>query len=289
VVERRRRGALHRREVARRLDEVVVRSGAAHGSAQVADRRARLGHERAQDAQERRKVLGRRLGLRDEHVEVVERRPQVHERRIGAPQRRRQQPERLRERDVLGADRARRRVRVADEAREVIALLAQRRDQPRRVDEEAREAVLVLGQLADEPARRRQQRVEVLDRLGCLAAPAAVLGREALDDVPQPTARPLVQRVEELVEVHDRGRRRGRQRGPVVELLRVAGRRRQCDVAVGDAGQRGEPDRGLGALAQRRIGLLHADLHRRLVVLGELDALDRADTPPTDLDVVVGH
>ena len=183
--------------------------------AQVADRRPRAGDERAQLAQERREVLRRRLGLGDEHVEVVERRAQVDERRVGAPQRRRQQAERLRQRDVLRADRPRGRVRVADEAGEVVAPLGQRGDEPRRVDDEARQRVLVLGDLADEPARRRQQRVEVLRRLARLLALAAVLRGEALDDVLQVAARLLVERVEDLVEVDDRRRRRGRQRRAV--------------------------------------------------------------------------
>ncbi len=62
---------------------------------------------------------------------------------------------------------------------------------------------------------------------------------------------------------------------------------RQRDVAVGDAGQRRQPDHGARALAQRRVGLLHGDLDRRLVVVGQLDALDRADAAPADLHVVV--
>ena len=57
------------------------------------------------------------------------------------------------------------------------------------------------------------------DCAGLLAA-ALVLGREALDDVLQVAARLLVERVEELVEVDDRGGLRGVQRGAVVELAR---------------------------------------------------------------------
>ena len=63
----------------------------------------------------------------------------------------------------------------------------------------------------------------------------------------------------------------------------------QGDVAVRDARQRGQADRRLRPLAQRRERLL--DLHRdgRLVVVGQLDVGDRAHAAAADLDVVVAH
>ena len=144
-------------------------------------------------------------------------------------------------------------------------------------------------QLADELARGREQRVEVLRRLIRLRAAPGVLLGEAADDVAQAAAGPLVERVEDLVEVDDRGRRVGRQRRAVRQLLRVLRPRAERDVAVRDARQRGQPDRRLRALAQRRDGLLDADLDRRLVVVGEVDRPHRAHAPPADLDVVVRH
>ena len=112
---------------------------------------------------------------------------------------------------------------------------------------------------------------------------------EALDDVLERAARLRVERVEDLVEVDDRRRRvRGEHRA-VVELGRVAGSHGQGDVAVGDARQRRQPDRRLGALAQRREGLLDLHGHRGLVVVGELDVGDRAHAAAADLDVVVAH
>ena len=120
---------------------------------------------------------------------------------------------------------------------------------------------------------------------------AAVLRGEALDDVLQVAAGLLVERVEDLVEVDDRRRRRGRRawrrrRAP----WPAPGAGRQRDVAVRDARQRREPDRRLGALAQRRDRLLDPDARpppgcRRV---SSIDC-DRADAPAAHLDVVVGH
>jgi hypothetical protein len=86
-----------------------------------------------------------------------------------------------------------------------------------------------------------------------------------------------------------RGRRGGCERGAVLEPLGALGCGGERDVAVGDARQRRQADRRVGARAQRRVGLLHADLDRRQVVGRQLDALDRADAPAADLHVVVGH
>ena len=92
--------------------------------------------------------------------------------------------ERLRERGVLGRDRARRRVRVADERRRARrAASASAVDHAATIGDEARRGRPRPASAADQPARRRQQRVEVLGRLAGLRALAAVLGREALDDV----------------------------------------------------------------------------------------------------------
>ena len=128
---------------------------AADERAQVADRRPRVGHERAQLAQERRQVLGRRLGLGDQHVEVVERRAQVDERRVGAPQRGRQQ-----RRARAPARRSRRRspravalvlpTRPARSSRRSASAVTSREESTRkRVS-----AALVLGELADQRGAR---------------------------------------------------------------------------------------------------------------------------------------
>ena len=176
---------------------------------------------------------------------------------------------------------------LRDQAGEVVAALGDRGHRARGVHEEARQRALVLGDLVGEHARGRQQRVEVLGRLADLLALALVLRGEALDDVLQVAARLLVDRVEDLVEVDDRGRRGQVEAGAVVELLVGVGRERERDVAVGDARQRGEPDHGAGALAQRRVGLLDLDLDGCEVVVGELDRAHGADPPAADLHVVV--
>ena len=253
VAEGGRGGALERRHLARGLDEVVVGAGPADRGAQVADRRACRGHQRAQLAQERRQVLGGGLGLRDQHVEVVERRAQVHEGGVGAPQRGRQQPERLGQRGVLGADRGRRLVGVADELGEVVAALGDRGRRAARVDQELGQRRLVLGQLLDEPARARQDGVEVLRRQAA-SSPSPAYWVAKPDDVGQVAVRLLVERVEDLVEVDDVGGVLGAERGAVGQLLGVAGRGGQGDVAVGDAAQRGEPDDGLRALLSGAYG-----------------------------------
>ena len=85
----------------------------------------------------------------------------------------------------------------------------------------------------------------------------------------------------------------------VVVLRAAASRRRRArsaslgpgrerDVAVGDARQRGEPDRRLRALVQRRVRLLDRT-DRRLVVVGQHDVVDPRRRAAADLDVVVLH
>ena len=123
------------------------------------------------------------------------------------------------------------------------------------------------------------------DSAACRAL-ALVLRGEALDDALEVLARVRVERVEELVEVDDVGGRADGERRAVVERLRRVRRRRQRDVAVGDARQRGQADHGLGALAQRRVGLLDLDPHAGAVVVGQRDRADRADPAAADLHVV---
>ena len=287
VVERRGGDALEAGQLAGRVDQVVIGPAAGDGQAQVVDRGLRARDQRAQVAQERCQLLRRRLRRGDERVEVVERRAQVDERRVRAPQGERQQRERLIERDVLARDRRRRRVRVADEGGEVVAPLGHRGDRARGVDDEVGQRGLVLRELVDELSRRRQERVEVLGRLARLLALAVVLRGEALDDALQVLARVRVERVEERVEVDDGGRRAGRERRAVVELLGRVGRRRQGDVAVRDARQRREADDGRRAVAQRRVGLLDLHAHARAVVVGQRDLADGADAAAADLHVVV--
>src|SRR3954452_15387636 len=281
------RDALERGQLARRVEQVVVGAGPRDEPAQVLDRRARAGHERAQLAQERREPLGGGLGLVDERVEVVERGAQVHERGVGAPQRGGQQLERARQRAVLRADRGGGRVRVAHEVGQGVPPLGHRRHRTRGVDDEVGQRPLVLRELVDEPARRREEGVEVLGRLGGLLALALVLRGEALDDALQVPARLRVESVEELVDIDHVGGRAGRQRGAVVQLLRRVGGGGERDVAVGDARERGQADHGLGALAQRRIGLLDLDVDARLVAVRQRDLADGADAAATDLHVVV--
>ena len=274
VGEGRARDLLEARQLARRLDEVVV---GARAGGRACERSAIVGlasrTQRAQLAQERREVLGRGLGVGDQRVEVVERRAQVHERRVAAPQRGRQQRQRLAERPVLGGDRARRGVRVADQRRR--GRRGARRS-PVTVREEetmkSRQRALVRGRLVDQPAGAGEQRVEVLGRLGGLLALAVELGLEAGRSRPAGPRGPSGSSVLKSWS---------RSTAVVVWACRVVAWSRQRparvrpgrdrDVAVGDARQRRQPDDRLRALAQRRVGLLDADPDRRLVVRGQLD------------------
>ena len=80
------------------------------------------------------------------------------------------------ERDVLGGDRAGRRVRVGDQARQVVAALGDRRHRVGGVDDEARSDASSSVSCADQPARGRQRRVEVLGRLVGLRRPCPRTG-----------------------------------------------------------------------------------------------------------------
>ena len=68
---------------------------------------------------------------------------------------------------------------------------------------------------------------------------------------------------------------------PVLDLVGVVRTRRERDVAVGDARQRGGADRRLSALVERRVVVV--DVHRDDGLRGvvQLDVRDRADDPPT--------
>ena len=212
--------------------------------AQVVDRRPRAADERAQLAQERREVLRRGLGLGDERVEVVERRAQVDERRVGAPQRASAAaPSACASATFSLADRAPpscsccRRATARSSRRSATAVTA-------------REELTMKSVSAASSCVSWLTSCREVDRNGLkysadcagLLALAVVLRGEALDDALQVLARLRVERVEELVEVDDVGRRAGRERRAVVELLGRVGRRRQRDVAVGDARQRREAD-----------------------------------------------
>jgi hypothetical protein len=75
----------------------------------------------------------------------------------------------------------------------------------------------------------------------------------------------------------------------VRDLARPVGRHRQVHVAVGDAGLRELADLRPGALAQRRVRVVDRELDLGLAVVGDLDALDRADRDTTRLDRVPPH
>ena len=194
---------------------------------------------------------------------------------------------RLVERRVLVRDRRRRRVGVGDEVGEVASARGQRAGRLGRVDQEAVERLLIGDELVHQPSRRAQRGVEVLRGRVGLDAAIVVPRRAALDDVLQRLARLGVQRVEELVEIDDRRRLVGPQRGAVGQRGIGVRPRRQRDVAVGDARERGRPDQRRRPLVQRRVGLLDRDRDLGLVVVGQRDLADRADAPAADLHVVV--
>src|SRR4029079_1138884 len=105
---------------------------------------------------------------------------QVHECRVRATEGVGQQTEGAAERDVLVADRLRRRVRVRDQAGKVVAALLESADRLRRVVDEALERLAVVDQLARHARAGGDRRVEVLEGLGRLGGLPLVLGRAAL-------------------------------------------------------------------------------------------------------------
>ena len=121
--------------------------------------------------------------------------------------------------------------------------------------------------------------------VGVLAA-TRVEGRLALDEVGEAAAHPLGEAVEEQVEVGGRRRFGEAERGAVLERRVVVGAGADRDVVVGDSGERGGADDRGRALVQF---LFDRDLHFGEVVVGQLDAFDRAHGLAADLDLVVGH
>ncbi len=115
---------------------------------------------------------------------------------------------------------------------------------------------------------------------------AGVERRVALDEVGEALPHRRREGVEELVDV-DRGRGRGEaELGAVVERRVAVRPGADRDVVVGDAGERGGADHRGRALVQL---LFDLDVDLGEVVVGELDAFDRADRGAADQDLVVGH
>ena len=280
---------LELRELARRVDQVVVGAGCASRPAQVGDRRprgvARAGAARAGTAP------GRLVAGLDSSTSTS--RSSSVERRLTNVV--------LARRSVVGSSAsacasATFSAAIAAAVAFVLATRSARssrrsataRDRARGVDEEVGQRALVLR--SSWLTRRREVDSTGLKYSADSAASAPLPSYCAAKPWMTPW-RSLrvgrVERVEQLVEVDDVGRRADGERRAVVELLRRVRRRRERDVAVGDARQRGQADHGLGALAQRRVRLLDLDADARAVVVGERDRADRADAAAADLHVVV--
>ncbi len=138
----------------------------------------------------------------------------------------------------------------------------------------------------DEGAGAVEADAEVLEGLVGVGPAAGVDVGVALDEVAEAAADRGREGVEELVDV-DRGRGRGEaERGAFVQRRVAVRAGADRDVVVGDAGERGGADRRRGALVQL---LFDADLDLGEVVVGQLDAFDRADRLAADQHLVVGH
>ena len=152
-------------------------------------------------------------------------------------------------------------------------------------DQELGERLLVARQLVEELARGGKTRLEVLvarARPGGVARVDLLLALDhLLDGVPG--GRP--ERVEELVEVDDRGRVVARERRALRQRRRVVGPRRDRDVAIRDAGQRGRADDRGRPVMER---LVDRDRDLSLSVVGQRDAVDGADRLARDKHLVAG-
>ncbi len=153
-------------------------------------------------------------------------------------------------------------------------------------DQEAREEPFVGGQFAEERPGAVEADAEVLEGVVAVLPAPGVPGRVAADELAEAAANRRREGVEELVDV-DRGGGRGEAQSRVVVQRRIAvGAGADRDVVVGDAGERGRTDDRRGALVQL---LFDADHDLGEVVVGQLDALDRADRLAADQDLVVGN
>jgi hypothetical protein len=176
---------------------------------------------------------------------------------------------------------------VVDEPRELRPALRDVGDQARRRADEALQQRRVDVDLLEQSVRGRQRRVEVRPARARLGAAARIDVVLPADEAAQGLARLRVEGVEELVEI-DRGRRLALADDAVRRDRRgvVAGWELEVDVAVRDPGERGEPDRRVGALPQGRGIAVHLRLDPRLAVGRELDVLDAAHGLAADLDLV---
>ncbi len=226
-------------------------------------------------AQERRQVLRRRIGGLDERVEVVERRPQVDEGGV-APARSvsGSAAERAVEVVVAGRDRLQRLVGGRDQRGQVVAAVGERAERLRARDEEARERDRVARELLEELRRR-------------CSAPGSGTCRRGWRGRPCRRRRSALPWMNFCSAARSRGRKTlkswSRSTGAVVSSPVIVesvldargalfGPGRERDVAVGDAGERGRADHRGRALAQR---LVHRHLDRGLVVVGQVDRVDR--------------
>jgi hypothetical protein len=286
VGERPRRPLFHGRQRAEQFRRVVGEARAAGGKAKVFEDRDGFREHRAEFSEEGGEVLGRRLRGVDQRFDVVEGGAQVDEGRVGLPQGRRQELQALVEGGVLAGDRAEGGVGVGDRAGELGAAFGDGGAQPARADQEAGEELFVGVQIAGEGAGAVEADAEVFEGpVGVFAATGVDAG-VALDELSQAAAHRGREGVEELVDV-DRGGSRGEAKRGVACQRRIAVRPgADRDVVVGDAGERGRPDRRRRPLVQF---LADADDDLGQVVVGQLDAFDRADRLAADQHLVVGN
>jgi hypothetical protein len=259
--------------------------------AQVADHRTREPGRGLQVQQEVGQERRDRLGQPHGRAQVAHRPAQVDQRGVGLAQRRRQLPQRRLQ--VLGAasDRVERRVRVRDQDRDAVVARRDRGHDVGGLGDEPLEALLVAQHLLLRQPDLRQRGVQRVDALVQVAAglgverPAQLAHRQA-----QVLLHVRVERVQHLVQVDLAVHALRGDRAAVADLRLVRGAGLKGDVAVGDPGQRGRADRGVGAAVQRlQAVVLDRQLDARSAVVGQRDLRHAADRDAADLHLVALH
>ena len=175
-----------------------------------------------------------------------------------------------------------------DERRDVVAPGCERPRQLGGVDEHSLQAALVAGQLTEQAPGCEQEGVEVFEPPVGLCADSVVGDLEAPDHLLQVADRPVVEGVEELVEL-DGGLGVGEADRPVVGnlLARLVARgEREIDLAVRDPRERDGSDPRRGAARQRRVLVRDREGDERRLPRAERDLLDRSDRRPGDGDLL---
>ena len=278
------------REAPQRLDQVVAVPRGANRPREIADRGRTVPREPAGLGEKRLQPCRHRLRGGHERVHVVERGPEVHEGRVGAPQERRQPLDGFGQRRFLSAERGEGGAEAGHGTVQLAAPLPERGHELRGIDQDATQQPVVPGQHAEQPRPRGQSRVEVVDTRAQLR-PASLQRRgRPRHHILERRARPFVEDVEDLVDLHGRAGVVGVDAAAVVDLVAVIRAELEIDVAVGDPGQRAQLHHRLRAGPERHVLLVtHLERHLGHAVLGDVDLLDGADLGPGHAHLVAAH